>query len=328
MYKNLLLLIALSLVATVFGQNFFYVSPPQNYSQFGYGASPDASFTMYYKVYNGVPQALGFNYTIEDLEIGLVNRSAPMTLVPVLLFPIPSNYTTNPPIPYNLLAAYFDPIGHPPATMEVPHFDLHYFYLTVAERAQLFQPGPCGIGFSQQQFCQAIMPLPEGCCPTDYTPMGVVFPGMGSHTMNMSEPDMNGHLFVQDMVYGTWNGSIAFNEAMVNVVTMLNVSNGNLPNPYCTSFQAAMPKYVNKAGWYASQVCTGYNATTGIGYSELNSFIFFDSSTVRCNSGPRTACTWPFAYTQGCECNFNDSISLKASIVTLLIAMLVALFSL
>lgn len=62
MYKLLILFIVIFLIVTqVYGQDLFYVSLPRNYGQFGYRASPDANFTMFYKVYNFVPQALGFN---------------------------------------------------------------------------------------------------------------------------------------------------------------------------------------------------------------------------------------------------------------------------
>lgn len=175
-----------------------------------------------------------------------------------------------------MLGAYFNPNGHPPPNMEISHFDLYcyyYNYLSTKERAAISGSGICVSSLSQQNFCNSIMQLSETYFPTDYTPMSVVLSQMGFQLMNFSEPDMYGVVFLQDMVYGICNSSIAFKQANINLQTMHNVINGSLSDPYYISFANAMPKYVSKAGWYASQICTRFNTSSGIGYSELNNFI-------------------------------------------------------
>jgi hypothetical protein len=324
------LLIASLVAGITLAQDYYYQSPPANYGRFGYGASTTAQFWLYYNITNNQPTHLGFAYTIESLY-AMPNRSTPPYVDTVNFYPIPENMTGGnmPQIPYVQLGAYWLPNGHPPDNMLVPHFDIHYYYLTSAQLdaiqgAAPSEPGACcvepGLCLAQQSYCNAIMPLPEGCCPNGYSPMGLVIPNMGSHTMNMSEPDMHGGPFIQDMVFGMWNGSLAFNEAMVNLQLMINVSldqptgggggGSAVSNPYCIDFSAAMPKYVPKPGWYATKVCTGYNNETEIGYSELTNFIEYTNSQICPSSLPRTTCATPlYDYPKGCSCNFNPNIA-------------------
>lgn len=332
------LLVALSLAQTwnvKSADTFYYQSAPQNYGKFGYGADPDGSFWMYYNVSGGVPQSIGFGYTIESLY-AMPNRSTPPNIEPVLFFPVPDNVTNNPPIPYRLIGGYFEPDGHPPDSMLVPHFDVHYYFLTLdqlnnIQGAAPDAPGTCctyGICLPENVYCNAIMPLPEGCCPPDYSSMALVIPNMGAHYMNASEPDMNGGPFIQDVAMGLWNGSLAFNEPMVNIELMINVSKHNADNRTCISFANAIPKYVPQAGWYPTQLCTGYWNDTETGYTELSNFVQY--TQVCPTNAPRTSCLTPaYLIPKGCSCNFaNDAASIRISTFALLIALAVALFSL
>lgn len=116
---------------------------------------------------SGNPSALGVTLSEEALT-GLPSGSSPQGLV--LMLPAEAE-----PTPVQHITLDWNPAGHePPGTYDLPHFDVHFYTITNAERQLITLDDP------QFEAKLAAAPAPE------YMPAGYIqFPGgvpmMGSH---------------------------------------------------------------------------------------------------------------------------------------------------
>lgn len=99
--------------------------------------------------------------------------------------------------------------GHPPMNVyDKPHFDIHFYTLTQAEREKITAIGP------DVAVCRKTV-------PGGYTPAGYVYapgteaPQMGGHWIDPKAPELNGKPFGSTFIYGSYNGKLAFVEPMV-----------------------------------------------------------------------------------------------------------------
>ncbi|ARS37248.1 DUF5602 domain-containing protein [Pontibacter actiniarum] len=108
--------------------------------------------------------------------------------------------------PYNHVMLDWNPQGHPPMEYVLPHFDVHFYTVPVAER-------------------EAVVPGPQGHTPEfeeKYIPAGYVsgmevVPNMGVHWMDGSSPELNGEVFTKTFIYGANNNKIIFYEPMLTL---------------------------------------------------------------------------------------------------------------
>lgn len=95
--------------------------------------------------------------------------------------------------------------GHEPLMFYgLPHFDLHFYTSTEAERTAIMP-------FDTVK--AALVPGPD-YFPTAFFPAGLV-PQMGVHWIDPTSPEFNGQLFTQTFIWGSFDGKVTFLEPMI-----------------------------------------------------------------------------------------------------------------
>ncbi len=161
--------------------------------------------------------------------------------------------------PYDHITINWNINGHEPTGIyDLPHFDVHFYQITVAEQNAIppYQVDPSGFDN---------LPQPA-FIPTGYfrSPGGV--PQMGTHWGDVTAPQFNGQPFTYTMTYGSYNGNVAFLEPMV---TLEYLKSG-------TTFEKEIRQPLqfsptNK--WYPTTYSVYKNASTGNHYIEMKNFV-------------------------------------------------------
>lgn len=113
--------------------------------------------------------------------------------------------------PFNHIAINWEPAGHePPGIYDVPHFDMHFYKISVAERLAI--TGVPGLA------------PPAGYLPAAYVIQAATVPQMGTHWIDPSSPELPPTLspFTYTFIYGSNNGKTIFNEPMITRAFMLS----------------------------------------------------------------------------------------------------------
>jgi hypothetical protein len=103
--------------------------------------------------------------------------------------------------------------GHePPGIYDVPHFDFHFYKMTLAEQMAIPPYNVAPLLFDTDP--------PAGYMPGLYFhgPGGV--PQMGAHWVDLLTPELYGQPFTHTLIYGTYNGKVTFHEPMVTLATI------------------------------------------------------------------------------------------------------------
>jgi len=110
--------------------------------------------------------------------------------------------------PFSHALLEWNPHGHEPAGVyDKPHFDFHFYIQPEAERLAI-----PAYAVDSSKFL--IFPAP-GYMPDLYVsgPGGV--PQMGTHWIDVTTPELNGHPFTQTFLYGSYDGKVTFYEPMI-----------------------------------------------------------------------------------------------------------------
>ncbi len=113
--------------------------------------------------------------------------------------------------PYDHIMVNWEPTGHePPGIYDVPHFDMHFYKISVAERLAI--TGVPGLA------------PPAGYLPAAYVIQAATVPQMGTHWIDPSSPELPPTLspFTYTFIYGSNNGKTIFNEPMITRAFMLS----------------------------------------------------------------------------------------------------------
>jgi hypothetical protein len=179
------------------------------------------------------------------LELGVALDSAALEGLPstemeyMYLLPLPALA----PDPYKLVELDWNPFGHPPPQVyTVPHFDFHFYTITLAERNAIVPGNP--------NFAAEANNLPSGAyVPPFYaalagpgqSPADIAVPMMGVHWSDVRSPELQalfGHPenyqpFTKTFIYGSWNGRFIFYEPMVTRSYLLSEPDfsGTIPVP-------------------------------------------------------------------------------------------------
>jgi hypothetical protein len=128
----------------------------------------------------------------------------------------------------------YNPHGHPPMNIyNVPHFDIHFYNTTSAEREAITPNDPL-----------TTIPPPAGYLPAIYIPTAPV-PQMGWHWDDPTSPQFNGQPFTSTFIYGTYNGKVTFYEPMITVDYIKSTASKYFPIKQATKF--------GKTGYYARE---------------------------------------------------------------------------
>jgi hypothetical protein len=162
------------------------------------------------------------------------------------------------PAPYQFVELDWNPHGHePPEIYTVPHFDFHFYTISLAERNSILPSDP--------QFAAKASNLPTGeFVPPFYVvpgpPAAVAVPMMGVHWSDVRSPELQGLLghpelyqpFTRTFIYGSWNGRISFYEPMVTREYLLSHPDFEAEIPVPARYPAA--------GYYPTAYRVTYDA--------------------------------------------------------------------
>lgn len=127
-----------------------------------------------------------------------------------LVLPLPAGLSAK---PYEHLALNWNPHGHVPEHIyDVPHFDFHFYLITLAERNAIKCDAADTACLKQ--------PLPE-MIPEKYGPAPGGEPRMGWHWVDLLAPEFNGQKFGATFIYGYYNGLVNFIEPMITLDFLL-----------------------------------------------------------------------------------------------------------
>ena len=183
----------------------------------------------------GNPTAVGVVFTEKALELAGLPRTNRE-----FLLPLPSQGLTT---PFTHVTLDWNPAGHPPpGVYTLPHFDVHFYMLTPAERAAI--TGASGAETPAPQFI-----------PTDYVSIPGVVPTQGVHWFDPTSPEFQpGGTFTRTFIYGFYKGKMNFMEPMVTRDFLLTKPNVSVP----LKLPAAYPK----PGRYPTRYSITYDAGT------------------------------------------------------------------
>jgi len=122
------------------------------------------------------------------------------------IVPLPSDA---PAMVFDHVGINWNPQGHPPPLVYThPHFDVHYYLVSIQERDAMTPADP-------QFAVRATKAPPAEEIPTGYVgdPMGI--PRMGTHWTDRSSHEFHGQTFTSTMVYGFYDGKMIFIEPMM-----------------------------------------------------------------------------------------------------------------
>ncbi len=138
------------------------------------------------------------------------------------------------------------PMGHePPGVYDLPHFDVHFYITTSAERE--------AIGFSPFS-----VPVDPKYAPPAYLLADPVVPQMGSHWIDLLAPELDpasGKIFDHVYILGSHEGEFIFWEPMITLDFLLSKPNITVP--------VRQPSEWQRDGWYATAYRVKYSDKPG-----------------------------------------------------------------
>jgi len=156
------------------------------------------------KTENGYPKEIGIAIS-EEATKGLDPH-----MMQEYILPLPQNV---PIAPYKHITLDWNPMGHePPGVYDRPHFDMHFYFITNAERQMISCMGP------DAPVCTK--PIPPEYIADNYAPTPGGVPKMGWHYVDLLAPEFNGGIFTRTFLFGYYNGQTIFLEPMITIASL------------------------------------------------------------------------------------------------------------
>jgi hypothetical protein len=194
-------------------------------------------------------------------ELGIALSAQAMEGLPssqmmyAFLLPLPAQA----PEPYHLVELDWNPHGHEPkGVYTVPHFDFHFYSISLAERNSIMPSNP--------NFAAEANNVPtDGYVPPFYVvpgpPAALAVPMMGVHWSDVRSPELQNVLgnpaayrpFTATFIYGSWNGRFTFYEPMITRAYLLS-------QPDNVITQIPTPERYPVAGYYPTAYRVTYDA--------------------------------------------------------------------
>lgn len=202
-----------------------------------------------------------FDSSDELVELSVAFTEGALTNLPATLpnteFIIPMP-TQAPASVYNHIGINWQPNGHPPPMVyTVPHFDVHYYLISMAARDAMTPADPA--------YAAKIAKAPaSGEAPPSYAsdPQGI--PRMGTHWTDQTSHEFHGSPFTNTMVYGFYDGKMVFIEPMMTKAFLDSKPNETKSLKVPTKYPAP--------GRYPTSYRVAYDATTKEYHVTLLSF--------------------------------------------------------
>jgi hypothetical protein len=214
---------------------------------------PDPSGTFYGPV-TAVAGGTGRAYVIIDrsgspTDLGVAFTETVMASLPTasteFVFDLPPEAAMT---SFKHAALNWQHAGHPPAGIyTVPHFDVHFYMITLAERLAIV-PGTPTIDAKL-----ALRPAAD-FVPAGYA-AGMAAAQMGLHWNDPEAPERKGEPFTKTFLYGSYDGNITFAEPMVTVAYLAG-------KPAEVSTPVKLPARFATRGYHATSYTAGFNAST------------------------------------------------------------------
>ena len=139
--------------------------------------------------------------------------------------------------------------GHnPPGVYDISHFDVHFYFSTIAERALIVAPE------NSEKYMAPLAPehLPETFIEIDGGQVN-----QGNHMISPTFPEVNGSgPFTHTFIYGKYDAQINFLEPMVTLDFLLSKTSVTTP--------IGQPQEWQQAGYYPQAYSINYDAATEI----------------------------------------------------------------
>lgn len=131
----------------------------------------------------------------------------------------------------NHIAVDWNATGHvPPHIYDVPHFDFHFYLISQKERSKITIIG--------KDIEKASKKPPVEFIPQDYSlPPGTLEPTMGAHWIDLTSPEFHGKHFTHTLIYGFYDGKLAFVEPMITRAYLKTKPDITVPIKQPESFQ-------------------------------------------------------------------------------------------
>jgi hypothetical protein len=148
-------------------------------------------------------------------------------------------------LPFEYITLNWNPKGHIPLKIyDVPHFDMHFFTISDAERRSITLKGG--------NMAKAQKTPGKGFMAAGYIlPPGTIEPMMGAHWVDPTSPELGGKPFTSTFIYGSYNGKVAFLEPMAALSFLESKPNFVQDLKVAQSF--------DKTGYYPTKYKVAYN---------------------------------------------------------------------
>ncbi|HTE46970.1 MAG TPA: DUF5602 domain-containing protein [Gemmatimonadaceae bacterium] len=178
----------------------------------------DGTARSYIVMQDGKPTELGIALSEAAAE-GLPTQATMMGYE--YLLPLPA---TN-PTQFQIVAVNWNPTGHPPPMVyTVPHFDFHFYMMSLADRNAIVASDPA---FATKAANVPGEPFRQPGYVAD--PPEAAVPMMGLHWTDPAAPEFHGEPFTRTYITGSWNGQLTFFEPMVTREYLLSHPNDSIP---------------------------------------------------------------------------------------------------
>lgn len=192
----------------------------------------------------------------EPQEVGIEMTAAALQNLPAdsdkVMYMLPLPAVANGATAFNHIVINWNPHGHEPAPYLLPHFDFHFYMMSMDERMNIPSYATNSAGFDN---------LPDANnLPPNYIPTPEGDAEMGKHWVDKNSPELGGELFTKTFVYGTYNGSVTFFEPMITLAYVKSCSKitAAIPQP---SLYASHSYYPTSYNIYKNDTVQTYNVS-------------------------------------------------------------------
>lgn len=161
--------------------------------------------------------------------------------------------------PFNHVTLNWNPSGHnPPGVYNVPHFDVHYYMITVPQRDAITPADP-------QFVAKSLLKPAADLIPAGYTADPFAIPRMGVHHTDPNAPERKGQPFTHSFIYGFYDGQMIFLEPMA--------AKSFLDSKQSIVVDLALPARYQQPGFYPTKHAVRFDVSANKYRFELLNFV-------------------------------------------------------
>ena len=201
---------------------------------------------------NGVPTEIGVELTQGALDsLPTVGKMGGYEYS----LPLPAGNKTQ----YQVIGLNWNPTGHPPPMVyTVPHFDVHFYMVSQAERNTIDPTADTAFATQAANLPTSAYSLPGYV----NDPPANAVPHMGLHWTDSKAPEFHGQPFTRTYIIGSWNGQFIFDEPMVTRAYLLTHPTDSVS--VATATQRAI------SGYYPTAYRVSWDAASSVWHVALS----------------------------------------------------------